>query len=139
VTAGTASGYRVGSTVTVTAPSGVAAQVTAPTGTVQQQVLGTSAFGSAYAGELSGWVSPGLLQSSATLKLNSAGTPAAPTAGATATPSAGATASPSSSPSAGATSSTPPTSSTTPVVPNGVKKAVPLTVAGVTKLAGSLL
>lgn len=139
VTAGTASGYRVGSTVTVTAPSGVAAQVTAPTGTVQQQVLGTSAFGSAYAGELSGWVSPGLLQSSATLKLNSAGTPAAPTAGATATPSVGATASPSSSPSAGATSSTPPTSSTTPVVPNGVKKAVPLTVAGVTKLAGSLL
>ncbi|TDU06337.1 hypothetical protein EDD99_4889 [Streptomyces sp. 846.5] len=137
VTAGTASGYRVGSTVTVTAPSGVAAQVTAPTGTVQQQFLGTSAFGSAYAGELSGWASPGLLQSGVTLKLNAAGTPAAPAAAAAAPPSAGA--SPTASPSAGATSSTPPTSSTTPVVPDGVKNVVPLTVDGVAKLVGALL
>ena len=128
VTAGTASGYRVGNTVTVNAPSGVAAQVTAPTGTVQKQLLGTSAFGTAYAGELSGWVSPGLLQSNVTLTLNAAGTPAAPAPGATTTP----TPAPSSS-------STPPTSTTKPVVPGGVLNVVPLTVAGVTKLLGGLL
>jgi hypothetical protein len=127
VAAGTASGYRVGSTVTVNSPSGVAAQVTAPTGTVQSQLLGSSAFGTAYAGELSGWATPGLLQSNVTLTLNSAGTPAAPAAG-------GATPAP--SPTGGTTQ---PTGSTKPVVPGGVLGVVPMTVDGVAKLVGGLL
>jgi hypothetical protein len=123
LTAGTASGYRVGNTVTVTSPSGVAAQVTAPSGTVQKQLLGTSAFGTAYAGELSGWVSPGLLQSNVALTLSAAGTPAAPAP----------------APAAGTAPTTPPTSGTKPVVPGGVLNVVPMTVAGVTKLLGGLL
>ncbi|MET8956849.1 hypothetical protein ACWEO4_40815 [Streptomyces sp. NPDC004393] len=49
--AGQVTAYRVGDTVTVQAPSGVAATATLPTGT---QLTG-SAFGSAYAGAVSGW------------------------------------------------------------------------------------
>ncbi|MEZ0094348.1 hypothetical protein [Streptacidiphilus sp. EB129] len=121
VAAGTASAYRVGGTVTVNAPSGVAAEVTVPTGTVQQQLLGSSAVGSAYAGELSGWVKPGLLQSAVTLRLSTAGTPATP-----APAPAGGT--------SGSTGKTPAPSTVTPLVPNGVLQLVPLTVAGVAKL-----
>ncbi|MEY9965727.1 hypothetical protein ABIA33_003777 [Streptacidiphilus sp. MAP12-16] len=138
--AGTAGGYRVGSTVTVQAPNGVAAEVTAPNGTVQQQLLGSSAFGSAYAGELSGWAKPGLLQSSVTLKLNAAGTPAAPAAGSSAAPSP--SSSPSSSPTGTSPTGTPPAGlppTTTPLVPGGVRTVVPMTVAGVAKLVGGLL
>ncbi|MFF2117888.1 hypothetical protein ACFVXH_11220 [Kitasatospora sp. NPDC058184] len=73
---GQVTAYRVGSTVTVNAPSGVQVQATMPTGTAQKLAIGTGGFGSSYAGTLSGWVSPGALQSSVTLQLPSA--PAAP-------------------------------------------------------------
>ncbi|MFE9171129.1 hypothetical protein ACFYNZ_16655 [Streptomyces kebangsaanensis] len=43
--------YRVGGTVTVSAPAGVAVTATVPTGTT----LAGRAFGSSYAGSLSGW------------------------------------------------------------------------------------
>ncbi|MEU3826791.1 hypothetical protein [Streptomyces sp. SID161] len=69
VDAGRVTAYRIGNTVTVTAPSGTKIPVTAPEGTRQQQVLGTTAFGTAYAGERSAWASPGLLQSALTLRL----------------------------------------------------------------------
>ncbi|MFD3580742.1 hypothetical protein [Streptomyces sp. NPDC058644] len=76
VKAGKVTAYRIGDKVTVQAPSGVAARATMPTGTVQQLLLGTGPFGSAYAGRTSGWASPGLLQSRVTLDL-----PSAPTVG----------------------------------------------------------
>ncbi|MFD4536288.1 hypothetical protein ACFWNL_15045 [Kitasatospora sp. NPDC058397] len=80
VSAGQVTGYRVGNTVTVNAPAGVQVQATMPTGTSQKLVIGSTAFGSSYAGTISGWVSPGTLQSSVSLQLPSAGTPAAPAA-----------------------------------------------------------
>ncbi|MYQ99323.1 hypothetical protein GTX23_12310, partial [Streptomyces sp. SID6139] len=49
--AGQVTAYRIGNTVTVQAPSGTYTNATLPTGST----LGTGAFGSAYAGELSGW------------------------------------------------------------------------------------
>ncbi|MFD9002653.1 hypothetical protein ACFV0T_16995 [Streptomyces sp. NPDC059582] len=49
--AGQVSAYRIGDTVTVDAPSGVAASATMPAGTT----LAGSAFGQAYAGGVSGW------------------------------------------------------------------------------------
>ncbi|GGZ67000.1 hypothetical protein [Streptomyces subrutilus] len=61
--------YRIGTTVTVKAPSGVDAPVTAPTGTRKQLLLGTTDFGTAYAGTRSTWTSPELLQSAVTLRL----------------------------------------------------------------------
>ncbi|MFD5437058.1 hypothetical protein ACFWJ4_33530 [Kitasatospora sp. NPDC127067] len=76
--AGQVTAYRVGNTITVNAPSGVQVQATMPTGTAQKLAIGTGGFGSSYAGTLSGWVSPGALQSSVTLQLPSA--PAAPAA-----------------------------------------------------------
>jgi hypothetical protein len=66
---GKVTAYRIGNTVTVTAPSGTRIPVTAPEGTRQQLVLGTTAFGTAYAGERSAWGTPALLQSALTLKL----------------------------------------------------------------------
>lgn len=48
---GRVTAYRVGGTVTVSAPSGVAVTATMPAGTT----LAGRAFGSAYAGSLSGW------------------------------------------------------------------------------------
>ncbi|MGW2746455.1 hypothetical protein [Streptomyces sp. NPDC001450] len=51
VDAGQVTAYRIGDAVTVQAPSGVAVTATLPTGTT----LGGSAFGSAYAGRVSGW------------------------------------------------------------------------------------
>ncbi|WP_051836435.1 hypothetical protein [Streptomyces sp. NRRL F-2580] len=68
---GKVTAYRVGTTVTVKAPSGVVAPVTAPTGTKKQMLLGTSDFGTAYAGTRSTWTAPELLQSAVTLKLPS--------------------------------------------------------------------
>ncbi|MFJ3623767.1 hypothetical protein ACIPSH_37320 [Streptomyces iakyrus] len=61
--------YRIGGTVTVTAPSGTQIPVTAPDGTKKQLVLGTSAFGTPYAGARSAWTTPAALQSALTLKL----------------------------------------------------------------------
>ncbi|WP_225822667.1 hypothetical protein [Streptomyces naphthomycinicus] len=66
---GAVTAYRIGKTVTVTAPSGTRIPVTAPEGTRQQLALGTATFGSAYAGERSAWSSPALLQTALTLKL----------------------------------------------------------------------
>ncbi|MFD4627158.1 hypothetical protein [Streptomyces sp. NPDC058475] len=51
VAAGQVTAYRVGDTVTVQAPAGVAVTATMPTGTT----YGGSGFGDAYAGEVSGW------------------------------------------------------------------------------------
>jgi hypothetical protein len=61
--------YRMGNTVTVTAPSGTQIPVTAPEGTKKQLLLGTSAFGTPYAGARSAWTTPAALQSALTLKL----------------------------------------------------------------------
>ncbi|WP_063763162.1 hypothetical protein [Streptomyces sp. NRRL WC-3742] len=80
VAAGQVTGYRIGNTVTVNAPAGVQVQATMPTGTAQQLAIGTTAFGSAYAGNLSGWVAPGPMQTSVVLQLPSGAAPAAPAA-----------------------------------------------------------
>jgi hypothetical protein len=64
--------YRVGSTVTITAPSGMQIPVTAPEGTKKQLLIGTNTFGTAYAGKRSGWDKPAALQSALTLRLPSA-------------------------------------------------------------------
>lgn len=66
---GKVTAYRIGTAVTVKAPSGVVAPVTAPNGTKKQLVLGTADFGTAYAGTRSSWTQPELLQSAVTLKL----------------------------------------------------------------------
>ncbi|MFD5573203.1 hypothetical protein [Streptomyces cadmiisoli] len=66
---GRVTAYRTGSTVTVTAPSGVQVPVSVPEGTRKQLLLGTAAFGTAYAGERSAWTKPELLQSAVTLRL----------------------------------------------------------------------
>ncbi|MFK0253091.1 hypothetical protein [Streptomyces sp. NPDC090445] len=67
--AGRVTAYRIGTTVTVKAPSGVLAPITAPNGTKKQLLLGTGDFGTAYAGNRSAWTGPEPLQSSITLKL----------------------------------------------------------------------
>lgn len=63
--------YRIGTAVTVKAPSGVMAPVTAPNGTKKQLLLGTADYGTAYAGSRSAWTAPELFQSAVTLKLPS--------------------------------------------------------------------
>ncbi|MFG2548652.1 hypothetical protein ACGFWF_01705 [Streptomyces sp. NPDC048581] len=65
---GSVTAYRVGTAVTVNAPSGTQIPVTAPEGTTKQLLIGTTAFGTPYAGERSAWTTPGLLQTA--LKLN---------------------------------------------------------------------
>jgi hypothetical protein len=66
---GSVTAYRVGTTVTVKAPSGTQIPVTAPEGTKKQLTLGTAAFGTPYAQKRSAWTTPELLQSALTLKL----------------------------------------------------------------------
>ncbi|KPI12739.1 hypothetical protein OK074_8890 [Actinobacteria bacterium OK074] len=66
---GSVTAYRIGNTVTVTAPSGTQIPVTAPEGTIKQLLLGTTAFGTPYAGERSAWTTPDLLQTALTLTL----------------------------------------------------------------------
>jgi hypothetical protein len=61
--------YRIGTTVTITAPSGTRIPVTAPEGTTKQLLLGTTAFGTPYAGRRSAWTTPELLQNAVTLNL----------------------------------------------------------------------
>ncbi|MFJ2510100.1 hypothetical protein ACIPEL_04165 [Streptomyces griseoviridis] len=51
VQAGQVTAYRIGTAVTVSAPSGIQVTATLPTGTT----LGGTAFGTAYAGAVSGW------------------------------------------------------------------------------------
>ncbi|MFF5702806.1 hypothetical protein ACFY7H_09930 [Streptomyces sp. NPDC012794] len=69
VAAGKVSAYKIGKDVVVKAPSGVVAPVTAPNGTKKQMLLGTTDFGTAYAGTRSAWTAPEPLQSAVTLKL----------------------------------------------------------------------
>ncbi len=78
--AGKVTAYRIGTTVTVSAPAGLQISATLPNGTIEQ--AGT-AFGTAYAGARSGWTAPAAGQATAfTLP---ADTPAArPAAGRTA-------------------------------------------------------
>ncbi|MDG4862390.1 hypothetical protein P8605_30065 [Streptomyces sp. T-3] len=71
VSDGTVSAYRIGTTVTVKAPSGVEIPVTAPEGTRKQLLLGTAAFGTPYAGQRSAWTQPESLQSAVVLRLPS--------------------------------------------------------------------
>ncbi|MGA5363872.1 hypothetical protein [Streptomyces purpurascens] len=66
---GRVTAYRIGTTVTVTAPSGTQIPVTAPEGTKKQLLLGTTAFGTPYAGSRSAWTTPATLQSALTLRL----------------------------------------------------------------------
>ncbi|MGP9021204.1 hypothetical protein ACT1U9_22760 [Streptomyces sp. BR1] len=66
---GKVTAYRIGNTVTVQTPSGVVAPVTAPEGTVKQQLLSTTVFGTPYAGQRSAWSSPDVFQAAITLKL----------------------------------------------------------------------
>ncbi|QMV12293.1 hypothetical protein GJU35_13225 [Streptomyces lincolnensis] len=66
---GRVTAYRVGTTVTVTAPSGTRIPVTAPEGTTKQLLLGTTAFGTPYAGHRSAWTTPELFQTALTLNL----------------------------------------------------------------------
>ncbi|WP_055618700.1 hypothetical protein [Streptomyces phaeochromogenes] len=69
VSDGDVTAYRVGTTVTVDAPSGIQIPVTAPEGTLKQLLLGTTAFGTPYAGERSAWTTPDALQTALTLRL----------------------------------------------------------------------
>jgi hypothetical protein len=69
VKAGRVTAYRIGGAVTISAPSGTQVTATMPTGTRQVLLLGLGSvpFGSAYAGAVSGWAQPGLLQSAVSL------------------------------------------------------------------------
>ncbi|MER5885001.1 hypothetical protein ABT160_14335 [Streptomyces sp. NPDC001941] len=69
VAANQVTAYRIDGTVTIQAPSGVRAAATMPAGTRKSLVIGSEAFGSAYAGRTSGWASPGVLQDKVTLTL----------------------------------------------------------------------
>ncbi|WP_128376151.1 hypothetical protein [Streptomyces cavernae] len=69
VSGGKVTAYRIGKTVTVTAPSGTKIPVTAPEGTRQQLLFSTPAFGTPYAGGRSAWTTPDFLQSALTLRL----------------------------------------------------------------------
>ncbi|KOU59964.1 hypothetical protein ADK57_31650 [Streptomyces sp. MMG1533] len=69
VAGGQVTAYRIGGKVTVTAPSGTSVPVTAPEGTTKQLPLGTTAFGTPYAGQRSAWTTPELLQTAVTLNL----------------------------------------------------------------------
>ncbi|MGC4984602.1 hypothetical protein ACLQ18_28800 [Streptomyces sp. DT193] len=66
---GRVTAYRVGNTVTVTAPSGTDIPVTVPEGTKKQLLVGTTAFGTSYAGARNDWTKPELLQSAVKLNL----------------------------------------------------------------------
>ncbi|MEU0273728.1 hypothetical protein [Streptomyces sp. NPDC006307] len=69
---GKVTAYRIGTTVTVKAPAGVTAPVTAPEGTRKQQLLGSTAFGTPYAGARSAWTAPDTFQTAITLTLPTA-------------------------------------------------------------------
>ena len=71
VAANKVTAYRIGTTVTVTAPSGTQIPVTAPEGTKKQNLIGSAVFGTPYAGARSAWATPAALQSALTLKLPS--------------------------------------------------------------------
>jgi hypothetical protein len=58
VAQGQVTGYRIGDSVTVQAPAGVRVTATMPAGTRQSLPQGSTAFGSPYAGSVSGWTEP---------------------------------------------------------------------------------
>ncbi|MDC0772077.1 hypothetical protein [Streptomyces sp. HD] len=66
---GKVTAYRIGTTVTITAPPGTQTPVTTPEGTKKQLLIGTTAFGTPYAGQRSAWTTPERLQSAVALKL----------------------------------------------------------------------
>ncbi|MFF9087590.1 hypothetical protein ACF1BE_14425 [Streptomyces sp. NPDC014991] len=82
VQSGQVTAYRIGDTVTVQGPNGTAVPATLPAGTTR----GTAAFGTAYAGAVSGWTASAgsaltfTLPSSATTPAATPGTTAAATA-----------------------------------------------------------
>nr|BEK67270.1 hypothetical protein KPHV_44970 [Kitasatospora purpeofusca] len=75
---GQVTAYRLGTVITLKAPSGVRTPVTAPASAVQRQPFGPVAFGSPYAGTRSGWVAPGALQTSAVLAYDTPESPLPP-------------------------------------------------------------
>ncbi|MES4891096.1 hypothetical protein [Streptomyces sp. NPDC096012] len=79
--AGQVTAYRIGDAVTVQAPDGTAVTATLPTGTT----LDGNAFGSAYAGRVSGWTASAGSALTFTLPSSSAAPAAAPSATAAAT------------------------------------------------------
>ncbi|MFE9369039.1 hypothetical protein ACFYM2_04575 [Streptomyces sp. NPDC006711] len=72
VKAGQVTAYRIGDSVTVQAPAGVAVTATMPGGTTQVLGSATTAFGQAYAGSVSGWATAQPGQSSVALALPTA-------------------------------------------------------------------
>ncbi|MFI9269732.1 hypothetical protein ACIGXM_03250 [Kitasatospora sp. NPDC052896] len=122
VAAGQVTAYRIGNTVTVSAPKGVQVEATMPNGTTQTQLLGHSAFGSPYAGSLTGWVTPGTFQSAVTLQLQSAAAPVAGTSNANVVKAAAAKVAP---------------VAPKGTVPAGVAKAVPAGPSDTTRTKGS--
>ncbi len=73
---GKVTAYRIGSAVTVSAPSGVQTTATFPEGTAQLQGGTTAPFGTAYAGTRSGWVAPAAGQPQLSFTLPATATPA---------------------------------------------------------------
>ncbi|MFF3277132.1 hypothetical protein ACFYWU_40380 [Streptomyces chrestomyceticus] len=67
--AGSVTAYRIGDTVTVTSPAGVAAAATMPDGTRKQLADGTAEFGERYAGRVSEWATAQSPGAAITLKL----------------------------------------------------------------------
>ncbi|MGW0713005.1 hypothetical protein ACWD4G_45005 [Streptomyces sp. NPDC002643] len=66
---GTVTAYRIGKTVTIKTPPGTQIPLTAPEGTTQQQPLGTTEFGTPYAGARSAWTTPESPQPTVSLNL----------------------------------------------------------------------
>ncbi|RNL70163.1 hypothetical protein [Streptomyces sp. I6] len=81
VEAGQVTAYRIGDTVTVTAPPGTAVRATMPAGTTRVLQDGPAAFGEPYAGTVSGSVPSGPGQDGVTLSLPSAPAAGAPPSG----------------------------------------------------------
>ncbi|MGW1465769.1 hypothetical protein ACWCPT_15690 [Streptomyces sp. NPDC002308] len=75
LSAGTVTAYRIGDDVTVEAPSGTRVPITVPTGTT----LDGSAYGTAYAGERSGWTASTGTALALTLPSTAVTPPTAPT------------------------------------------------------------
>ncbi|MFJ2476973.1 hypothetical protein ACIOWI_29050 [Streptomyces sp. NPDC087659] len=81
VKSGQVTAYRIGGTVTVTAPTGTAVRATMPSGTTRVLPDGPAAFGEPYAGTVSGSLPPGPGQDGVTLSLPSAPAAGSPAAG----------------------------------------------------------
>ncbi|MBB5937907.1 hypothetical protein [Streptomyces zagrosensis] len=75
---GRVSGYRIGNTVTVTAPSGTDVTATLPPGSQQARGETSVPFGTPYAGLRSGWATADEDETQVVLTLTDAGTPTDP-------------------------------------------------------------